>query len=275
MNEWKVYCYTGKNGKKYIGITSFNLVQRAGKNGKNYSRDKNSAFGNAIQKYGFDFFISEILENNLTKEEACKLEKYYIDLYDTYENGYNCSLGGEGNSKFDKEQILSLWNSGKNVGEICNIVGCKNITVQRVLTSFSIEGKERIKRSAGNYHIVKVYKYDLEGNFLQEYNSYSEAEKINNIPHGNIAKCVKGERKSAGGFIWSDKKLEKNKSYEKAMGYHKELYQYDLEKNMIKKYSSVAEAGRMNKYLPQYLSRAARTGIKAYGYYWSYNETVC
>ena len=31
MNEWKVYCYTGKNGKKYIGITSFNLAQRAGK----------------------------------------------------------------------------------------------------------------------------------------------------------------------------------------------------------------------------------------------------
>jgi len=36
MGTWKVYCYTGQNDKKYIGITSRSLAERAGSEGYCY-----------------------------------------------------------------------------------------------------------------------------------------------------------------------------------------------------------------------------------------------
>lgn len=98
MDTWKVYCYTGENNKKYVGITARTLYDRAGKNGINYIKD-NYKFGNAIQKYGFNFFTVEILEDNLSFDQACEKEKYYIDLYDSFKNGYNSTLGGDGQGR--------------------------------------------------------------------------------------------------------------------------------------------------------------------------------
>ena len=47
----------------------------------------------------------------------------------------------------------------------------------------------------------KVIKYDLNGNFIQEYDSIKEAKKNNAKCSGIIAAC-KGNSKQAGGFIW-------------------------------------------------------------------------
>lgn len=91
-----VYCHTNKiNGKKYIGITFQTLEQRFGKNGNGYK--KSARFYNAIKKYGWDNFEHEILEKNLTREQASEREKYYIKLYNTMDNryGYNISSGGD------------------------------------------------------------------------------------------------------------------------------------------------------------------------------------
>ena len=62
---WKVYKYTNKqNGMCYIGITSRTLKERAGKDGKGYKRKRGGRFWEAIQKYGWDSFVVEILEND-------------------------------------------------------------------------------------------------------------------------------------------------------------------------------------------------------------------
>ena len=88
MNNYIVYIHTNNiNNKKYIGITSRNPNVRWGINGKGYSLQPK--FFNAIQKYGWDNFNHEIIAKNLTKQEALDLETYYIDLYNTIENGYN------------------------------------------------------------------------------------------------------------------------------------------------------------------------------------------
>ena len=67
-----VYKHTSPNGKSYIGITSMNPPEKRWKNGKGYSHNK--YFTNAINKYGWDNFTHEIIENNLTEEEAKVLE---------------------------------------------------------------------------------------------------------------------------------------------------------------------------------------------------------
>jgi group I intron endonuclease len=53
----------------------------------------NTKFAFAIRKYGIDSFTSEVL----IEVENCKLneqEIFFIDMYDSYRNGYNCTLGG-------------------------------------------------------------------------------------------------------------------------------------------------------------------------------------
>ena len=200
---YKVYKYTSPSNKIYIGITCNSLTMRAGNNGERY--DKCPIFNKAIKKYGWENFTCEILAQELTEEEAKRLEKYYIKLYDSRNpnKGYNISAGGDGRAIYNDEEIIKLWNSGINITEITKQIGCCKEVVQRVLNTNGIDGKERIKRSAGKYHQKQVYQFDKQGNFLNEYESVSDAERQTNIHHGNIVKVCKGQRKTAGGYIWS------------------------------------------------------------------------
>ena len=136
MGEYKIYCYTSPSGRKYIGRTKKPISFRAN-HGKAYKSCP--AFYRAIQKYGWLWFENhcEILETNLTKEEADKLEKYYIDKFDSRNNGYNIQSGGE----FNPSEILSIPIIGINCKtkevfsypsavEAAKALGCnnKNIT---------------------------------------------------------------------------------------------------------------------------------------------------
>lgn len=91
---YTVYKHTAPNGKVYIGITKQNPEQRW-KNGNGYK--DNEHFYRAIMKYGWENIKHEIVENGLTKEQACDLEIELIEKYDSTNpcNGYNNSIGGE------------------------------------------------------------------------------------------------------------------------------------------------------------------------------------
>lgn len=65
---YTVYIHTcNENGKKYVGITSKQPEQRW-KNGNGYQSQ--NFFWNAIKKYGWDNFNSEIILSELTETEA-------------------------------------------------------------------------------------------------------------------------------------------------------------------------------------------------------------
>lgn len=86
------------NGKCYVGQTVGSLRQRRNNHisaAKAY-RD-NCYFHNAIRKYGADNFDWIILHDDITDIDFLnRLEIYYIGYYDTFENGYNLTLGGGG-----------------------------------------------------------------------------------------------------------------------------------------------------------------------------------
>jgi len=94
-----VYCFTNLvNNKKYVGVTSQTLDGRwdrhivCARNGSSYR------FHQAIRKYGADAFESVVLEECSTSEEACALERTWIQLLGTkhYKLGYNMTDGGDG-----------------------------------------------------------------------------------------------------------------------------------------------------------------------------------
>lgn len=92
---YTIYKYTNKvNGKVYIGQTSRTLEARAQAYGHNYCECRR--FYNAIQKYGWDAFVPEVIEVVQTIEEANEREAYYIAAFNStdVQCGYNLLPGG-------------------------------------------------------------------------------------------------------------------------------------------------------------------------------------
>lgn len=91
---WTVYKHTAPNGKVYIGITK-KKPERRWDNGNAYKN--NEHFYRAILNYKWENIKHEIVENGLTKEQACDLEIELIAYYDSTnpDKGYNHSTGGE------------------------------------------------------------------------------------------------------------------------------------------------------------------------------------
>lgn len=87
-----VYCVNNIiNDKKYIGITTRTIDERFNEHCK-----ANSIIGKAISKYGKNNFRIYQLDSADSKQSLFELEKYFINKYDTYKNGYNATIGGEG-----------------------------------------------------------------------------------------------------------------------------------------------------------------------------------
>lgn len=90
-NDYSVYEHVFPNGKKYIGISK-NPEERWMKGIGYKSQPK---IWNAISHYGWDNIEHNIIISGITKEQAQKLEQYLIAVFDTIENGYNTTIGGE------------------------------------------------------------------------------------------------------------------------------------------------------------------------------------
>lgn len=80
----------------------------------NWKREHNKPLYLAFQKYGIENFSFEVIEECTTKQLDLK-EKYWIDYYDSYNNGYNMTTGGETNfgtnhpgHKLTKQDILDI-----------------------------------------------------------------------------------------------------------------------------------------------------------------------
>ena len=84
--------------KYYVGQTIGTMEQRAKKDGRGYhwaDPNYNTKFANSIRKWGWDAFEGRVLEE-VYEEDLDELEKFYIEQFDSYKNGYNSTLGGEG-----------------------------------------------------------------------------------------------------------------------------------------------------------------------------------
>jgi hypothetical protein len=58
------------------------------------------------------------------------------------------------------------------------------------------------KTGVNNWNSKRVFKFDMNGNFLEEYPGVMEAMRITKIHESNIRTCIRGKSKSAGGFKW-------------------------------------------------------------------------
>lgn len=186
------------NGKCYVG-KSINFRKRYQKH--KCAKYYNTAFHNAIRKYGFDQFKFEILEF-CEPNDLITRENHWILYNDSInpEKGYNLRLDSKDNSGWkhsDKSKALisesgkgrKPWHAGKKVGNLKSKEGIKRFVEQM--------------SGANNPNAKRVYQYDLNGKYIRQYNCVSDASRALCISFKGISRCALGERKSYKGFKWS------------------------------------------------------------------------
>jgi group I intron endonuclease len=85
-----------KTGKVYIGFDSHwpNRMKIHKSASKNFNSNK---FYNAIRKYGWDAFEWSPIYQSKDKEHTLKvMENFFITEYNSFHEGYNSTLGGDG-----------------------------------------------------------------------------------------------------------------------------------------------------------------------------------
>lgn len=233
-----IYCIKNTiNNKMYIGLSK-DIKSRISYH-KYASKNKNNHLYLAIRKYGWENFEYSILEV-CEEKYLCEREIFYINKYQTFneEYGYNKTFGGE-HYIFTEEQINKIIDS-KTETEGRKIVSI-NIDNNEIKTHLSLRGYCRDenkdqgtildvlrKRRPTAYGMIwfyedefdknfnlneymkssqkskKIYQFDLNGVFIQEYESSAHASKDGFDPSA-IIKCCKKVYKHHHNYIWKYK----------------------------------------------------------------------
>ena len=155
-----IYMYTNKlNGKKYIGQTTRPLKIRHWQH-----LSQNVAYiDRALKKYGIENFTLTVLEDNIDDvNELNKKEIYYIDKYNTFNDGYNLNRGGDNHTSFSYELrdaiIHQLKYTSKTSCQIAQELGCS------VYTIYEVNIGNTLPLSTEQYPIRKhgCYKYNSD-----------------------------------------------------------------------------------------------------------------
>ena len=207
-----IYCITNLiNGKQYIGKTTNTIEERFKEHCKDFNKERceKRPLYNAMNKYGIkNFKIEEICKCDDNKLNSYEI--YYIKKYNTYSKGYNATKGGDGSILFDYKSIIDLYKTGISMKEVAAKIGCSTDTVSKVIHTNNIPIHKIISGTCRQP--IKVKQFDLNGKFIKEWNSMSDAAKwlVNNgyakTYNGGvkqkISMCCKGKLKTAYKFIW-------------------------------------------------------------------------
>lgn len=229
-----IYKITNPKGQVYIGQT-VNFQQRyyyyLTAPFKDQPRIKESfnEFGN-IEKHKFDI-VEQCPVNELDEKEL-----YWGLFYDVLgDNGLNCRLGhGKGNLRESTKDLIREKLTGKKqtedtinkrreklIGQKRDDETCSLMREKKI--GFEVTWGDKIKESnQENYQSgsdrnkkisektlnkkgIPIIQKNKNGEYIQEFRSAAQAERITGVKRDNILMVLKGRTKTAGGFIWEYK----------------------------------------------------------------------
>lgn len=276
MESYSVYKHTCPNSKVYIGITRCRVADRW-KNGLGYEYQ---VFGRAVRKYGWENITHEVLYENLTEDEAKRLEQELIKEFDSKnpEHGYNRTDGGDGVKGYEyTEEVLD------KMRQHANRMWANPETREKLLKHLKEVSKNNIGRKRSEKSIrttierlsIKVDQYDKDGNFIQTFDSMMDAARsVNKDCNSAIVACCKGKKKSYCGFIWKYHGDELTKEELEWINRSdlpkKPIVMCDDEWNEIKRFPGFHDAGRELGINYRSIFSAVKTGRHCNGYKWRY-----
>lgn len=179
MNIYTIYkAVNQSNNKTYIGFDS-NWPHRKNCH-KCYFKKGDTKFYRAIKKYGWESFQWTILYQSKDKKHTKDvMESYFIEEYNSFKNGYNSTLGGDGTfgilrkgqkvpynhngwigKKHSEEtkKLMSINMKGVKKPN-ANQKGSNNNSAKKIQTPFGIFGSiKEASEIIPNYNYGKIWK---------------------------------------------------------------------------------------------------------------------
>ena len=243
-----IYCISNTdNDKLYVGqtITTINTrFKQHCHHANKLTKGQECLLHTAMRKHGVEKFSVHLLaritrdDKDVLRYELNHLEMYYISYFNCMKpNGYNMVPGGN-------------WN------------------VQTTPT--------------------RVFKVSENGVILNEYDSMSEAERLNGIPHGMIWISLK-RRGYTNGSYWVKCSDYPNAQIGDNIGQRKSdnripVWQFDMDGNFIAQFDSIADASKSTGIRKSSISKACpssknprkntRLALSAGGFLWSTDGSV-
>ncbi len=206
------------SGKMYIG-QSVDIYSRWKGHWKQVRQGSTSIIHNAMRSYGkhnFDMHIIELCDKNIINER----EIFWINFYNTYNNGYNLTTGGE---------------------------GVKN----KIFTQDEKESYRTLSIGSNK----PILQFDFNGNLIKEWFGVREAGKKTGLNPTTILACLKNRKNcfTAYGYIWIYKEIYDK--YGLNIGKHlqnvsnNEIYKINNKNQIVCIYESINELINKN---PEY-----------------------
>ena len=245
-----IYCIENRlNHKKYIG-QSIDISRRWMQHKQQNMIARDTFLYNAIKKYGiesFDFYILEECNEEILNER----EMFWIEYYDTFQNGYNMTIGGAGTNTGERHHLQNILpkNFTKNI--------CNEVT-----------------------DVVPIAQLDLNLNILNIYKSVQDCARENKVAATNISKTTRQIHKTCKGYIYLRYEEIKDMTKEDIQNYIKEMrsvLNYSdshsvkpqkvalVDENGIIKaiYNSINSAGKLLKIDPSSITKVCKGRLKA------------
>jgi len=248
---------------------------------------------NAVNKYGIEnlcFEILEYLSDGLTKKEYEKIETEYIKLYKASTSGFNiCHIAGtskglkkslkqrlknsiakskgkiyqyskEGLFLKEYDSLLEIKFDYPDINKNSMLSGLKNVNrpYYRNFYWFREYKGDKIDVSIYKREIKSSYRnihqYDLDGNLIKIWDSLKDLEKAGFLQTWNISSCIRGLKKTAYSFYWSNGFISKdmivkpthtyfiNRPFKEQIKRQKKVYQYNLVGDFVKEWTSIKKA---------------------------------
>ncbi|MEY2647025.1 MAG: Flavobacterium phage Fpv2 [Bacteroidota bacterium] len=192
-----------KNEPFYIGISNVNDDYK-----RAYKKScRNKHWTNIVKCTKYEV---EILFDDLTEEEVKIKEKEFISLYGRVDlktgSLVNLTDGGDGVLNMNTNSELRLKLSKAAIGK---------------------KMSESAKKKMGDNQKLPILQYDLDGNFIKEWDGIIDATKSVGKHSTNIMRCCNGKFKQAYGYIWKYK-------YPERMGRKPRKTEVDSLKQLVK-----------------------------------------
>lgn len=157
-----------------------------------------------MKKYGIEHFHIEQLEECVVDLEE-EREKYWIEQYNSFKEGYNATLGGDGKPYIDYQTIIDIYSTVHSQRETAHILGICEDTVREVLKNYSFmwekgRWQKEIARKVKCLEENKIFSCAGEAaDWIIEKRELAGSRKT---IQSHINEVCNGKRKSAYGYVW-------------------------------------------------------------------------
>jgi hypothetical protein len=163
-----------------------------------------------MKKYGVNNFSISQIEQVCEKEINAR-EKYWIEYFGSFKNGYNATMGGDGGHYIDYDLVVETYNQVQNRAETARLCGIHPDTVSQILKIKEIKIKTQAEVNKAKSSIP-VNMFSLDEKYLKSFSSITDAAKFliqNNYTNcklttimSHISEVCRGKRKTAAKFKW-------------------------------------------------------------------------